>query len=117
MKPLSHPAIESVTVEGILHAFSHPVRIQIYALLAAAECPQSCSAYLKIKGKALPKSTLSQHFAVLRESGLICSERRGTELHNQTRCEELDDKFGDLIDSILDAYLKQTISSRKRSSK
>lgn len=69
MKPLAHPQIDDVTVEGILHAFSHPVRIQIYAALAAAEYPQCCSAYLNIKGAKLPKSTLSQHFTVLREAG------------------------------------------------
>jgi DNA-binding transcriptional ArsR family regulator len=114
MKPLAHPHIEDVTVEGILHAFSNPVRIQIYAALAAAECPQCCSAYLSIKGKALPKSTLSQHFAVLREAGLVRSERRGNELHNQTRCEELDDKFGTMIEGILDTYLEQNTARRKK---
>ncbi len=114
MKPLAHPHIDDVTVEGILHAFSNPVRIQIYAALAAAECPQYCSAYLNIKGKILPKSTLSQHFAVLRESGLIRSERLGNELHNETRCEELEEKFGGMVEGILDAYLKQNISGRKK---
>ncbi len=114
MKPLAHPHIDDVTVEGIVHAFSNPVRIQIYAALAAAECPQYCSAYRNIRGKILPKSTLSQHFSILRESGLIHSERRGNELHNETRCDELDKKFGTMIDSILDAYLKQTLSMRRK---
>ena len=114
MKPLAHPHIDDVTVEGILHAFSNPLRIQIYAGLVAAECPQCCSAYLIIKGKKLPKSTLSQHFTVLREAGLIHSERRGNELHNETRCEELEDKFGTLIESILDSYLAQSTSRRKK---
>jgi DNA-binding transcriptional ArsR family regulator len=114
MKPLAHPQINDVTVEGILHAFSNPVRIQIYAALAAAECPQSCSMYLNIKGTKLPKSTLSQHFTVLREAGLIRSERRGNELHNETRCEELEDKFGTMIEGVLDAYLKQNTSRRKK---
>jgi DNA-binding transcriptional ArsR family regulator len=114
MKPLSHPHINDITVEGILHAFSNPVRVQIYAALAAAECPQCCSVYKNIKGKQLPKSTLSQHFTILREAGLVRSERRGKELHNETRCEELEKKFGSLIESILDAYLEQSTSRRKK---
>jgi DNA-binding transcriptional ArsR family regulator len=114
MKPLAHPHIDDVTVEGILHAFSSPVRIQIYADLVASECPQCCSAYLSIKGKALPKSTLSQHFAVMREAGLIYSERCGNELHNRSRCDELDDRFGTMIEGILDTYLEQNAVRRKK---
>ncbi|MGA7674589.1 MAG: helix-turn-helix domain-containing protein [Rhizomicrobium sp.] len=114
MKPLSHPHIEDVTVEGILNAFSNPVRIQIYAQLVAADCPQCCSAYLRIKGDKLPKSTLSQHFAVLREAGLIRSERKGTELHSTTRCDELEERFGPMIDAILDSYLAQSTARKKK---
>lgn len=114
MKPLTHPHTDDITVEGILHAFSNPVRIQIYAAMVAADCPQCCKAYLGIKGDPLPKSTLSQHLAVLRESGLIRSERRGTQIHNRTRCDETDEKFGDLIEAILDAYLRQSAAGRKK---
>ena len=31
MRPLFHPSIEEITVEGILHALSDPVRVAIYA--------------------------------------------------------------------------------------
>jgi hypothetical protein len=37
MKPLFHPSIENVTVEGILHALSDPVRVAIYADIGIAE--------------------------------------------------------------------------------
>jgi DNA-binding transcriptional ArsR family regulator len=49
----------------------------------------------------LPKSSLSQHFKVLRESGLIRSERNGVELKNYTRCDELQKKYAKLIQTIL----------------
>ncbi len=109
--------MEDVTVEGILYAFSNPVRIRIYAELASAECAQICSAYRDIAGAKLPKSTLSQHFAVLRETGLIRSERKGTELHNETRCEELYERFGPMIESIIDAYIKQNARDKKSAKK
>ncbi len=74
MRPLFHPSIEEVTVEGILHALSDPVRVAMYADIVAQECPQSCSNFLTVSDKAIPKSTLSQHFKILREAGLIRSE-------------------------------------------
>src|SRR2546425_957946 len=77
MRPLFHPSIEEITVEAILHALADPVRVALYAEIVASACPRSCSSLMGISEKAVPKSTLSQHFNVLREAGLIHSERRG----------------------------------------
>lgn len=107
MKPLFHPAVEDVTVEGVLHALSDPVRIMILQEIMRANGPQTCSAFLRLENRTLPKSTLSQHFRVLREAGLIRSERKGVEMHNSTRCEELKPRFGEMIRSILAAYAAQ----------
>ena len=104
MRPLFHPSMEEVTVEAILHALSDPVRVAIYAGIAGAVCPQNCSAFLSISNKAIPKSTLSQHFKALREAGLIYSERRGVEMHNTSRCTELDQRFPGLLPGIVNAY-------------
>src|SRR5580693_5305578 len=89
MRPLFHPSIEEITVEGILHALSDPVRVAIYADIVSQECSQNCSTFLTISEKTIPKSTLSQHFRELREAGLIRGERRGVEVHNTSRCTEL----------------------------
>lgn len=107
MRTLYHPRLDEVTVEGILYALSDPVRSQIFAELATSECAKNCSTFLNIQKSPLPKSTLSQHFRVLREAGLIRSERRGVELINSTRCEELKDRFGPMIRSIVEAYARQ----------
>ncbi len=107
MRSLQHPAIADITVENVLHAFSDPVRIQIYADLAKAECAKNCSSYLTIKKQTLPKSTLSQHFRIMREAGLIHSDRKGVELVNTTRCAELKARFGALVPTIISAYLAQ----------
>jgi DNA-binding transcriptional ArsR family regulator len=55
----------------------------------------------------LPKSTLSQHFRILREAGLIRSERKGVELISSTRCAELNDRFGPMIQAIVEAHVRQ----------
>ncbi|MDD5577850.1 MAG: helix-turn-helix domain-containing protein [Methylobacter sp.] len=107
MRTPHHPQVEEITVEGILHAFSDPVRIEIFANLATAECAKNCSTFLNIQKRILPKSTLSMHFRILREAGLIRSERKGVELINSTRCEELQDRFGPMIRAIVETYVKQ----------
>ena len=104
MKPLFHPSIEDVTVEAILHALSDPVRVAIFAQIAGASCPQTCSNFVNISQKAIPKSTLSQHFKALREAGLIRGERQGVEMRNTSRCTEIDKRFPGLIASIVKAH-------------
>jgi DNA-binding transcriptional ArsR family regulator len=107
MRPLYHPSLSQITVQGILYALSDPVRVRIYAELAQADCAMNCSAFLSKGNLKLPKSTLSQHFKILRESGLIRSERQGVELKNSTRCQELKKRFGPMIVGILQAYANE----------
>jgi DNA-binding transcriptional ArsR family regulator len=109
MRPLFHPSIEEITVEGILHALSDPVRVAIYADIVSQECSQNCSTFLTVSDKTIPKSTLSQHFRELREAGLIRGERRGVEVHNTSRCAEVEQRFPGLIRAIVNAH---TIQSR-----
>ncbi len=92
MRPLIHPSIDDITVEGILHALSDPVRVLIFADITCAKGTRTCSNFLEVRDRPVPKSTLSQHFKALREAGLITSERRGVEMHNTTRCAEIEAK-------------------------
>ena len=124
MRPLFHPSIEDISVEAILHALSDPVRVAIYADIVAQECSHNCSAFLMVNHKAIPKSTLSQHFKALREAGLIRGERRGVEVHNTSRCKEIEQRFPGLIQAIVNAHMIQSAdqsqskkSAARRSSK
>ena len=109
MKPLIHPALEDITVEGLLYALSDPVRVRIYAEIASSDCPQICSHFLKVDNRTLPKSTLSVHFKVLREAGLIRSERHGVEVRNVSRCGDLKERFGEMVGAIIRAYQEQAL--------
>lgn len=113
MKPLFHPSVDDITVEGILHALSDPVRVAIMAELANSQCSQVCSAFLKVREREIPKSTLSQHFKALREAGLIRSERKGVEMHNTSRCFEIDKRFPGLIATIANAYSIQSQGNQR----
>ena len=108
MKPLIHPSIENITVEGILHALSDPVRMAIFAQLAGADCATSCSNFLQVSDRSIPKSTLSQHFRALREAGLVRSERNGVEMHNTSRCSEIGQRFPGLLAAIVNAHRLQS---------
>lgn len=114
MRPLHHPSINDITVEGLLYALADPVRVRIYAEIAKSECPKICSAFLEYDNRTLPKSTLSQHFKVLREAGLIRSERKGVEMHNVTRCAELKQRFGGMLDAIIEAYGQQNAQKKEK---
>lgn len=107
MRSLFHPSIDEVSVDMILHALADPVRAAIYAQVVGAACPQSCSSFLKVTDKVVPKSTLSQHFKVLREAGLIRSERRGVEMQSSSRCAEIEERFPGLLPAILNAHRAQ----------
>ena len=107
MRPLFHPSIEDITVEGILHALSDPIRVAIFADLVSQECPQNCSTFLTVSDKTIPKSTLSQHFRALREAGLIRGERRGVEVHNTSRFAEIEQRFPGMIRAIVNAHAVQ----------
>ena len=87
-----------------MYALSDPARARIFAELAQAQYPQNCSSFVFNGELKLPKSTLSQHFKILREAGLVRSERKGVELKNSTRCAELRKKFGTMVVAILRAY-------------
>src|ERR1700675_1244328 len=108
MRPLFHPSIDEITVEGILHALSDPVRVAIFADIVSQECSQNCSTFLTVSDKSIPKSTLSQHFRELREAGLIRGEGRGGEVHNTSRCVELERRFPGLIRAIVNAHAIQS---------
>jgi DNA-binding transcriptional ArsR family regulator len=109
MRPLVHPTIDDVTVEGILHALSDPVRVAIFTDMVGSECSQNCSNFVNVSDKPIPKSTLSQHFKALREAGLIRGERRGVEMQNTSRCAEIEKRFPGLIPAIVNAHKIQLL--------
>lgn len=117
MRPLHHPAADDITVEGILHALSDPVRVKIFIDIAQAASAQTCSAFLEVSDRTVPKSTLSQHFKVLREAGLVRSERHGVEMRNTSRCDEINQRFPGLLPAIMEARRLQEDRLRRTARK
>ena len=99
-RPFIHPASEDLRLESVLYALADPVRLEIVRRLVAGDCPLNCSTAAP---SHLAKSTQSHHFQILREAGLIRSERRGTEVVNVPRLDEIEQKFPGVVATILKA--------------
>ena len=98
-RTLHHPAAGALELTDVLHALADPVRLRIVRTLAAGRCEMRCGAF------ELPvtKSTLTHHFRVLRESGLIEQSTEGTAVVNRLRRDDVDARFPGLLESVLTA--------------
>src|SRR5258708_5127964 len=86
---------------AVLYALSDEVRLGIVRTLdQRGACP--CGEFEIDR----PKSSLSHHFRVLRESGIVATRRQGTVLMNTLRREDLDARFPNLLGAILGAKTK-----------
>ncbi|WP_027351233.1 ArsR/SmtB family transcription factor [Halotalea alkalilenta] len=96
MRPFKHPPSQDFNLERLLHALSDPVRLAIVRHLARV-AEASCG---ELDG-GRPKSSMSHHFRVLREAGLVHTRHAGTTHMNSLRRADLDARFPDLLDAIL----------------
>ena len=94
---LHHPERDELELPGVLHALSDPQRLEIVRRLAGSDEPCACGA-IKL---GVSKSTMTHHFRVLRESGVIRQKREGTSKLTELRREDLDARFPGLIDAVL----------------
>ena len=98
MRALRQPALESVSIEQVLYALSDPLRLAMVRRLVK-EGEVSCAAL----GCGKAKSSMSHHFRVLRESGLVQTRTKGVTHLNSVRRKELDKKFPGLLRAVLSA--------------
>lgn len=95
-----HPAKEDITLAGVLGALSDPMRLKILKkLLERRDGSLSCSGAAPCAEMA--KSTLSHHFRVLRDAGLIRTTKRGVENLNCVRWDEVEERFPGLLKTIM----------------
>jgi DNA-binding transcriptional ArsR family regulator len=94
-----HPSPKDFTIDGVLYALADPIRRNIVAKLYEGDsmnCSGTCG--------DLSPSTVSFHHKILRENGLIKSEKIGVEVINTLRAEDLDKRFPGLLASILEHH-------------
>ncbi|OZM72601.1 transcriptional regulator [Amycolatopsis antarctica] len=74
-EPLSEP--QAVELSKVFKAISDPIRLRLLSLIASHEGGEACVCDLT-DAFDVTGPTISHHLKVLRESGLIDGERRGT---------------------------------------
>jgi DNA-binding transcriptional ArsR family regulator len=96
MREPHHPSRQELELSAVLHALSDPARLEIVRRLADGDEP-SCGAF----DFGLSKATLSHHFRVLRESGVVLVRPEGRKRLLSLRMEDLDARFPGLMGAIL----------------
>ena len=81
---------------GVLYALGDPTRLEIVRLLARVERADCASLT-----QNLPKSTLTRHFRVLRENGVLLQQASGRQCVNSLRREDLEARFPGLLQAVL----------------
>ncbi|MDH6123958.1 helix-turn-helix domain-containing protein [Kitasatospora sp. GP82] len=96
--PLHHPAVEEIDLLDVLHALSDPTRMTIVQILWA-ESERACGTF----PVDVAPSTLSHHFRVLREAGVVQQREEANRRLTALRREELQARFPGLLDAVLAA--------------
>ena len=99
MKMLYHPSTEQIKLASVLYALSDSTRLDIVKNLAATSEECCCRGFDTL----VAKSTMSHHFRVLRESGLIQVRLEGTQRFVSLRRDELEKHFPGLLPAVLAA--------------
>lgn len=95
---VTHPTRDQIRLENVFAALGNPMRLTVVrALAAGGEHP--CGSLLE----GVSKSTLTHHWRVLREGGLIWQRPSGRELLLSLRREDMDARFPGLLDAVLGA--------------
>jgi DNA-binding transcriptional ArsR family regulator len=96
MRPYKHPEASALTLERFFHALSDPARLEIVRHLdrvAEATCGE-----LEF---GRPKSSMSHHFRILRDAGIVHTRSAGATHLNTLRRGELETRFPGLLDAVL----------------
>lgn len=94
-----HPATEDITLAGVLGALADPMRLRIVRSLLKKNNCMSCSEAAPCPDMA--KSTLSHHFRILREAGIVRTSKVGVENRNIIRSDDINARFPGLLKYIL----------------
>lgn len=94
-----HPETGEIAIPRVLFALSEPLRLSMVRMLA--ERGEVDSVEL---GPDLPRSTLTHHTSLLRESGVVFVRAEGRKCLIRLRTDDLEQRFPGLIDTVLSGY-------------
>jgi DNA-binding transcriptional ArsR family regulator len=100
-----HPDRDQIRLEHVLAALGNPMRMTVVRVLADGS-EHTCGSVLK----GVSKSTLTHHWRVLRDSGVIWQTPSGRENLLSLRKEDLEARFPGLLTSFLAATEKDKLT-------
>jgi DNA-binding transcriptional ArsR family regulator len=96
VREIAHPEAEQLSLPGVLHALSDPIRLEIVRVLGSeGELP--CGAIVV----PVSKSTLTHHLKVLRDAGVTRTRRDGVQRLVSIRRLDVEARFPGLLDCVL----------------
>ncbi|MFC5143608.1 ArsR/SmtB family transcription factor [Streptomyces aureoversilis] len=96
MRSLTQPERADLDLVAVLHALSDPVRLELVRLMAS-DGEVSCSP----EHLDVPRSTLSNHWRILREAGLTWTRAEGKARYMTLRHDDLETRFPGVLAAIL----------------
>lgn len=107
-RTVDHPDVAQVTFQQVLEALVDPVRRAVVVQLARADQDLSCGTF----DAPVSRSTLTHHFNVLREAGVIRQYYTGTTKMNTLNTEESEARFPGLLSALVSAALRDADTTR-----
>lgn len=98
MRGDKHPAVEDLTLTGVLAALADPIRLDL--VLSLADGRELAWGELRAP---VGKSTLSHHMKTLRSAGVTCTRMEGTRCFVRLRREDLNERFPGVLSTLLAA--------------
>lgn len=105
---LSHPDTGDIDLLEVLHALSDPTRMKIAQRLRETS-EQLCGTF----DVDVAPSTLSHHFRVLREAGVIRQREDGNRRWTSLRRDDLEARFPGLLDQIVGHYERASAAASR----
>jgi DNA-binding transcriptional ArsR family regulator len=95
-----HPELEEMSLGSVLSALADPLRRKVIRELSLSDegTERTCASF----NLPVSKATLTHHFRVLREAGLIRQINRGNSRAAALRRSDLQTKFPGLLDLLAD---------------
>jgi DNA-binding transcriptional ArsR family regulator len=100
-RTLPEPSVGSFDLTVILSALADPGRRALMAALYHCPEPTDCAVLVEKADLGLSSSTISHHYRVLREAGLIRSIADGRKRIVSVRREEMEKRFPGLLQAVL----------------
>ena len=97
MREKKHPKIEDIELTDIMYALSDPARVEIVRTIAKAKRALTCTELNANR----PKSSMSHHFKILRDCGVLETQIDGKEHLNTLRTAEVEKRFPGILKAIL----------------